>query len=293
MAHEKSESIDDDLLTWGSPTPPGTAAPVIIALDLDSEQLVDRLRVAKQSAQIDGVGQNPDQMDLEILYTTDTGPLSGRSYQRVSGLINGFMGAELLNAASLNADGTIDDDIHDPTAGDSRFWQVTFDAVAATALAIRVARDAGDENADTHYGAYEYQAIQSDLDFDPQNDIASGTLSFWIDANDVSTITDVGGFVSQWDDKSDSANHARQLASFRQPKLIAAGMNGQPVVRFTDDGGTNDILTTIASSPFSGNQFGVTVFTVLKQNQAPLRFTSLVSQNPGVEFSRHVVPGRE
>ena len=53
-------------------------------------------------------------MDLQLLYTTDTGPISDRHYQPVSGLTNGYLGTELITADSVNAaDATVTYDTHE------------------------------------------------------------------------------------------------------------------------------------------------------------------------------------
>lgn len=43
------------------------------------------------------------------------------------------------------------------------------------------------------------------------------TTSMWFDADDAETITESGGLVSQWDDKSGNLNHATQLTGSNQP----------------------------------------------------------------------------
>jgi hypothetical protein len=52
------------------------------------------------------------------------------------------------------------------------------------------------------------------------------------DAADSTTITEVGGFVSQWLDKSTHNNHATQTVGAFQPTLVPAALNGLPVIRF-------------------------------------------------------------
>jgi len=53
-----------------------------------------------------------------------------------------------------------------------------------------------------------------------------------LDAADDTTITEVGGFISEWMDKSTNNNHAVQSSGPNQPELIPAALNGLPVVRF-------------------------------------------------------------
>ncbi len=65
----------------------------------------------------------------------------------------------------------------------------------------------------------------------------------WFDASDTSTITESGGSVSQWDDKSGNNNHATQGTASSQPTLVTDQLNF--------DGG--DILG-ITNDPFNGLQ---------------------------------------
>ena len=53
-----------------------------------------------------------------------------------------------------------------------------------------------------------------------------------LDAADDSTITQTGGAVSEWADKSTFNNHATQVAGGNQPQRITAALNGLPVIRF-------------------------------------------------------------
>lgn len=59
--------------------------------------------------------------------------------------------------------------------------------------------------------------------------------ALWLDAADASTITESGGAVSQWNDKSGNARHATQATSNRRPVYTNSGLNGKNVLTFTDD----------------------------------------------------------
>lgn len=63
------------------------------------------------------------------------------------------------------------------------------------------------------------------------------SLKLWLDASDLSTITESGGAVSQWSDKSGNGNHATQGTGAAQPLTNANTMNGKNVITFdsTDD----------------------------------------------------------
>ena len=51
------------------------------------------------------------------------------------------------------------------------------------------------------------------------------TTEAWFDASDASTITESGGLVSQWDDKSGNNNHATQGTASSQPALVGDQLN--------------------------------------------------------------------
>lgn len=60
-------------------------------------------------------------------------------------------------------------------------------------------------------------------------------LVAWYDASDTATITDSGGAVSQWDDKSGNAHHATQGSGSNKPTTGTRTQNGLNVLDF--DGG--------------------------------------------------------
>ena len=85
-------------------------------------------------------------------------------------------------------------------------------------------------------------------------------LQLWLDAADISTITESSGSVSQWDDKSGQANHATQGTGSAQPLTSAATLNGKNVISF----GGSDFLN-LASGVFSAVAGDNTVFVVCKR----------------------------
>ncbi len=164
---DEDNAIDGNINTVSFLTNAGELNPNIAALNFGTTVFVNRIRVAKQGdtdeASNSGIpGQEPlDNMDLTILFSTDSGPLESRTYQAVSGLTNGFQGTELINADTVNSfDGTVDNDHHDFT-NDGGFYSLTFNPVSATAIAIRFARDAGDTQDFTHYSAFEIEVYDS------------------------------------------------------------------------------------------------------------------------------------
>jgi hypothetical protein len=58
------------------------------------------------------------------------------------------------------------------------------------------------------------------------------TTALWLDAADASTITESGGAVSQWNDKSGNARHAIQATSGNRPTVSPAALNGKDVIAF-------------------------------------------------------------
>lgn len=77
-------------------------------------------------------------------------------------------------------------------------------------------------------------------------------LKLWLDASDPSTITQSGGSISQWSDKSPNGNNATQSSGTSQPITGTRTINGLNTVDFD---GVNDFLTvpsglyTISSGP--------------------------------------------
>lgn len=75
---------------------------------------------------------------------------------------------------------------------------------------------------------------------------ANITTALWLDAADASTITQSGGTVSQWNDKSGNNRHVSQAISSRQPAYSATGLNSKPAIDFD---GTDDYLKNAAFQP--------------------------------------------
>jgi hypothetical protein len=64
------------------------------------------------------------------------------------------------------------------------------------------------------------------------------SAALWLDAADATTITQSGGFVTEWRDKSGNSRHATDIFSSQRPAYQATGFNGSPTLDFdgTDDG---------------------------------------------------------
>jgi len=81
--------------------------------------------------------------------------------------------------------------------------------------------------------------------------------ALWLDAADASTITESGGLVSQWDDKSGNGRNASQGASELRPAYLPTGFNGKPTLETNG----NDILELGATS-LGRNVGGITAAIV-------------------------------
>lgn len=66
------------------------------------------------------------------------------------------------------------------------------------------------------------------------SEITSATVELWLDASDLSTITEISGLISQWDDKSGNSRHAVQGISTLRPSTGLAAQNGKNVLQFTE-----------------------------------------------------------
>jgi len=124
-------------------------------------------------------------------------------------------------------------------------------------------------------------------------DIAN--LVLWLDAADASTITDLLGVVSQWDDKSTNGFDVEQLEGGRQPTTGTQTVNGLNVLDFTDDsmsgsthlididGGEDFTIFTIGQSDVTG-----TVNSVVSQwtSSNPARQFRIIDGTSGVWTSR-------
>lgn len=88
--------------------------------------------------------------------------------------------------------------------------------------------------------------------FDPRS---LGSLAYWLDASDASTITTVSGAVSEWRSKAGTGLAATQSTAANRPAYTMAGQNGRNVVTFDGvEGSAGDSLVTSTlsiSQPFT------------------------------------------
>jgi len=86
------------------------------------------------------------------------------------------------------------------------------------------------------------------------------TTALWLDAADASTITESGGAVSQWDDKSGNARHFSQGIAANRPTVNSTAINGKPVLIF--DGINDSLAAGSAVIPTTHSLFIVFVPTI-------------------------------
>ncbi|MEI7901315.1 MAG: Ig-like domain-containing protein, partial [bacterium] len=90
-------------------------------------------------------------------------------------------------------------------------------------------------------------------------------LTVWLKADAVNTantsqVRVVGSntFVKQWIDQSGGGHHATQATDAKQPKYIASGVNGKPVLRFVEASDNKLYLGELSASfPTAGSMFAV------------------------------------
>ena len=84
-------------------------------------------------------------------------------------------------------------------------------------------------------------------------------LALWLDASDATTVTESGGFVSQWDDKSGNGRDFTQGVAGTEPAYSLASINGLNTLSFD---GTDDSIARVAES--WAYNYPINVFTVFK-----------------------------
>jgi hypothetical protein len=150
---DQALAIDGNPNTFSYLTPSYSIGPRFAGLDFGSLQTVNRIQIQKYS-DVDGAGSPVDPMDLQLLYTTDSGPLKDRHYQPVSGLTNGYLGNELITADSVNsADATVNLDTHNGT------YSLSFNGVSATGLALKYIRDPSGDFIENYYPTAEFKPM--------------------------------------------------------------------------------------------------------------------------------------
>jgi len=86
------------------------------------------------------------------------------------------------------------------------------------------------------------------------------TTALWLDAADEGTITESGGLVSEWRDKSGNSRNAEELTN--KPTLTSGGLNSKNVITFD---GINDKM--VISSAFL-NSLELLIVCIVKENNS-------------------------
>lgn len=100
-------------------------------------------------------------------------------------------------------------------------------------------------------------SVSSWLNFTPM----SLTPQLWLDASDATTITESGGFVSQWNDKSGNGFNYSQGTGVSQPLIVIDPISGLQTLDF--DGSNNFLRRAIATS-LGQNVTGLTIYAAVK-----------------------------
>ena len=97
----------------------------------------------------------------------------------------------------------------------------------------------------------------------------------WFDAADASTITENGGAVSQWDDKSGNNLHASQGLVAQQPVYTVNGINGNPSLTFAN---TAKTLLMPSFAFTSDPKLFIVVKATNRLSQVPIRLQGTIKE---------------
>lgn len=112
-------------------------------------------------------------------------------------------------------------------------------------------------------------------------------LQLWLDASDASTITESGGNVSQWDDKSGNANHVNQGTLANQPVTGTRTIN---LLNVLDFDGTNSFLSQTNIQLVNSSTGHFTAFGVSRNDVSTVGM--IISQdNSGDQVAQFIKTG--
>lgn len=114
-------------------------------------------------------------------------------------------------------------------------------------------------------------------DSDGFNVLGVPSLELWLDANDTSTITESGGSVSQWSDKSGNGNHATQGTGSAQPTTSTRAINGLNALDF--DGGDSLLISSIDFTDFAA--FPELTIVAVLESDSVTGLTNILDQRSG------------
>ncbi len=133
-------------------------------------------------------------------------------------------------------------------------------------------------------GAYlsERYAISSAYAYEPpgpyQGPAGVSNCVLWLVAEPEHVVTNAGGRVSEWRDKTGRHNHVQQAMSAYQPLFVTHAIGGWAAVRFD---GSNDFVTATHSGDLDGLE-GLTVFAVYTHTGSPSNSFRLLQKGAGL-----------
>jgi hypothetical protein len=112
------------------------------------------------------------------------------------------------------------------------------------------------------------------------------TTALWLDAADASTITESGGVVSQWNDKSGNGRHVSQGTAGNRPVVATTSVNSLNTILFTQTSTLSANIRELRSSTaYTANRGSI--FIVLKPASSQQASAAVFqSRNPGLEGFR-------
>ena len=112
------------------------------------------------------------------------------------------------------------------------------------------------------------------------------TTALWLDAADSSTITESGGAVSQWNDKSGNSRHFSQSTAGNRPAVATASLNSLNTVLFTQTSILSESIKELRSSAaYTANRGSI--FIILKPASSQQAFAAVFqSRQQGLEGFR-------
>jgi hypothetical protein len=110
------------------------------------------------------------------------------------------------------------------------------------------------------------------------------STALWLDAADASTITESGGAISQWNDKSGNSRNVAQDTALRRPTYTFAGLNGLNIITF--NGSNNQLFS--ASAALQRNLSQSAIFGLV-QPGSNTAAEKLIVQTLTTSFSRTVI----
>jgi hypothetical protein len=109
----------------------------------------------------------------------------------------------------------------------------------------------------------------------PASGFESGvTIARWYDAQDAATITQSGGLVSQWNDKSANAKHLTQATGGNKPTYSATGRNSKPTIFF----GANKYLNSTDVTNLPAGQAATTIACACYGTASMASFAYFISE---------------